>query len=686
MSSDSIVMADDWDEIFAMAAGKGSNEESLNNYNNNLPADSADNNVSGGEGKRISRTKRDVSSISSFPSEMTPHPMLEGRMDFPGESSQWPSWIEIGGSLMRLGPEQLTWCQKFESSSRRDYAKCDTCQKSAFHHQVFMTSKVHENIGDKKRKKPSKNDHWPLGLFCSIRNIRNCSKIVIKDVQAISSSLKTTLRAVIESFEEQFSAALSYLPEEEATLLKAKADKVIHFGNEILNSEKPGFDDLVRLVIHCDGVYYRLYYLQLTNQLPICMVSSQLNFIPHPPAYFGLNGLTSDSTKDYAVANKFVSEIVDNVQQQNSGENNQVRLVESILERTCGVSQIPSVEKDWALFTNKDHPLSALRRYRFLETLSLFYQSGWWKSFDTQHETMKALSKTEWQQLEMDEEETPAPSILMEWRNSCRDLVCNLYAYATLSPTNLKAIEEFLEFQNITEGIVEYGAGTGYLAKVLNTNLNVGVRAYDVSPTGGASSKTDSAATVNEYHGQTPPFIPVYKGSADTFKQDLQCLSIPAENVALLLCYPPPGSPMAYDILMEFLRCGGKCFIHIGEFHGLTGSGDFQSFLVENFQCEDRQPCLSWGTDAAEVSMWTVKDCQQMLSSKRLLLPCSFCGKVEAKGRCRLLRYIVYCSEGCCRSHCPNMLLHLNMHMITLRKAKELYFNDKNHYSLLSSS
>jgi len=40
--------------------------------------------------------------------------------------------------------------------------------------------------------------------------------------------------------------------------------------------------------------------------------------------------------------------------------------------------------------------------------------------------------------------EKPTPPILAEWRDSCRDWLCNLYAYATVSD---KAILHFVRMQ-----------------------------------------------------------------------------------------------------------------------------------------------------------------------------------------------------------------------------------------------
>jgi hypothetical protein len=53
----------------------------------------------------------------------------------------------------------------------------------------------------------------------------------------------------------------------------------------------------------------------------------------------------------------------------------------------------------------------------------------------------------------------------MEWRDSCRDLMCNLYAYATVGPNVVEQVSMFLKEQNLN--VVEIGAWTGYLSKLL---------------------------------------------------------------------------------------------------------------------------------------------------------------------------------------------------------------------------
>ena len=329
----------------------------------------------------------------------------------------------------------------------------------------------------------------------------------------------------------------------------------------------------------------------------------------------------------------------------------------------------------------KAHALSELRRFRFLETIAIFQRSGWATSADTQQETIKALRDMA-NQIDDARDETPAPALLMEWRDSCRDFPCHLYAYATLSPKSLVAIESFVQRNNIRGGILEHGAGSGYLAKTfIDVPSKVPIKAYDVCPTRISEMTTQSAyGTNNDYHGLTPPFVSIEQGDANTFRKELKQRSMLAKDVALLLCYPPPESPMAYDFLKTFKKYGGRAFIHVGEFKGLTGSKDFEKYLRKHYECQERHPCLSWGTDASEVTMWIAKTETSDNKNLHQLLPCSCCGKKEATRRCRLLRYLVYCSEDCCQRHAASRTRHLAMHMIQLGKDKDLSFNNEKEF------
>ena len=133
-------------------------------------------------------------------------------------------------------------------------------------------------------------------------------------------------------------------------------------------------------------------------------------------------------------------------------------------------------------------------------------------------------------------------------------------------------------------------------------------------------------------------------------------------NIALLLCYPPPQSKMAYNTLKGYMRTGGKYLVHIGEFKGLTGDASFENLLLKSMLCKARFPCMGWGTDASFLTIWQRVD--EKISRNMMLLPCSNCNKCEATKRFRLVRNIVYCNKTCYNDHKTVREQQLKMAMV----------------------
>jgi hypothetical protein len=457
------------------------------------------------------------------------------------------------------------------------------------------------------------NTSWNLSLFCHIRNIRcYASTCVYNHIRDTSAAYLSTARMELIKH-------ASYLKDERLGTLRERYAALLSLCESPCNEE----EDYIRLMIACDEVYYRLYYEQIIQRVRFpCSL-----YIPHPAVYFG----PSDMALDLSHAREKAEETYNGFKSK--------KAYTDILAR-CGFQSA----------CNEEHPLLTVYRCRRAETLVLFSPS------------LVAKLSSELQKQVRSVEETPAPAVLMEWRDSCRDFLCHLYGYATVSEDSIRHI--VTRVQQKCEGrVVELGAGTGYMAQLLQQR-GLNVHALDCSPT---SKHVD-----NEYHGATPSFVNVQVGTANTLS------TIPGTSkAALLLCYPPPNDPMAYDALKEYLKLGGTMLIHIGEFKGLTGCKNFNELLLQRFHCTYRAPCLLWGTDASEVTIWTVGQHDQ-----NVLVPCSSCGQNESVKRCRLVRYLTYCSQSCFIAHQDEINTHIQLNQLQL-KMNSSYYNDKDYFCKL---
>jgi len=264
------------------------------------------------------------------------------------------------------------------------------------------------------------------------------------------------------------------------------------------------------------------------------------------------------------------------------------------------------------------NPLLALNTIRRIETKQLFANF----SSDSDETTLdKHMQST--LEAERTKEVACAP-LLKRWRDSVRDLPCSLYSFATLNDSNLDLIARTVQNQRI----VEMGAGTGYLSKLLSTKLSPpsSIKAFDLN------------LDTNEYHGLVRPFLQVNLGDGAA-KMESDCV--------LLLCYPPPDSSMGLATLESFAKCGGDLFIHVGEFKGLTGTPAFEANLRQNWNCEAIENCAQWGNDATCVSVWRKKKKGGLYDNLTFPL-CGVCKSSSGTKRCRFNSSLVYCDELAC--------------------------------------
>ena len=252
----------------------------------------------------------------------------------------------------------------------------------------------------------------------------------------------------------------------------------------------------------------------------------------------------------------------------------------------------------------------------------------------------------------------------------------------------MQVITKYFESANI-EQILEAGAGTGYWSALLNAKLH-GIKkepvvAYDLTP---PSSNNGKVVESNEYHGNIPTFLRVHQ--ADTLSQALSSSAITSgASTALLLCYPPPASDMAYNALSAHISKGGRIVVHVGEWQGLTGSNEFEALLKKEFSCQETDvvPLPSWGTDATYLTIWSrkVSGDEDGGASATLFSPAiGFCSVEQcssaARKRCRYARSLQYCSRDCYQKHSTQRKAILALHMVHTISGDELKYENDGHF------
>lgn len=571
---------------------------------------------------------------------------LEGRMDTQPPADLIPSWITPAPANANA-----TNCQ---ASSQVRQQQADDVKAA-----ITTRYKINEGSCD--------TPTWPLSMFVSVLNLRSYHKYVATSCcslmkentlppDALSKVYhdRNVIKQLITNETKALAALLSCNDEtcmtyrnhllgscRKVTGILTKSNKSNnnnnedHDGGESSKNYKEDdielFEAAVLSVMKCDDLYFRLYYAQITNSLPISRSmagattnSEELVFIPHPLHYFRI------------------------VQTRYSNDE-------------TGDAETGQPTRD------EQHPLEIIYHLRKKEADELLNRSAWaqhpstiksWKNI------RKTISNTS-THMSVDElHETPAPHLLKIWRDSNRDFLCHLYCYATVPTKILCEVESLMQARNI-QSIVEIGAGTGYLA-ALFSKMRITVDAYDAAPTtDGCMLKHERITKPNEYHGLVPSFYTVKKWSTSSSLRNNFPSTNTCSNSVLLLCYPPPGSSMAFDTLTRFLNCNGDFLIFVGEFKGLTGSNHFENLLQKKVNCIYRQDCLSWGTDASQISFWKIR--RQNLIMNSVLLPCVGCSKNESVKRCRYLRNMCYCSLSCFEKNKNAFAASLDQHSVCIQ-------------------
>lgn len=249
-----------------------------------------------------------------------------------------------------------------------------------------------------------------------------------------------------------------------------------------------------------------------------------------------------------------------------------------------------------------------------------------------------------------------AHPLVRAWRDACRRWACHLYAYA--APSSARA----LALVKRHAPVAEMGAGTGYWACAL-ARAGVKVRAFDIAPTlppslepaaarapgvraPAAGRSGGGSARANDFHGHAPAWARVRAAGPSE-------LARLADGVSLLLCYPPPRSPMAAESVAAFR---GRHVLLAGEWLGDTADGALHAALCARFELVERCALLQWADTAMELLVWRRRDppagASAAAAEVRLasggVLACDACGASSAAlRRCAHCRAAVFCSRAC---------------------------------------
>eukprot|EP00557_Chaetoceros_sp_GSL56_P011999 CAMPEP_0176477860 /NCGR_PEP_ID=MMETSP0200_2-20121128/870_1 /TAXON_ID=947934 /ORGANISM="Chaetoceros sp., Strain GSL56" /LENGTH=634 /DNA_ID=CAMNT_0017873743 /DNA_START=15 /DNA_END=1916 /DNA_ORIENTATION=+ len=632
----------DWDDLFRAAEGLNEEESSIpttKKRNNNHAYSSNDDGDVGGYNYDEACIEQDSNTIdpstSSYNHRMKKkmkcseklhvtdqlplEKILNSRMDTI-EKQIWkslPLWLFPGSSL-RTKKICQGWVH--DTSTTNIDEKCQTCGWSMLHHSLRYPSTA-KLFGQTS-----------LILFVLVRNIRCCCSCILEQnhvqnnhdtIICIKEYSITALRAVKKLLRIDLQFLTKFHPGEAEILqqklqninksihsLYQKSKAIVKFSTVKNTFPLQGiFEELVQVMVDCDVAYFRIYYLQNADimTLPIATYNS---FIPHPVTYFGTVNLTWSVDKNCLT--EFLIHVKSSFSSSPSQSSSDISAVEKMVNDDKPWSEIMTqlgvMEEDEQ--SDSMDPMSFLHKNRMMETICIFWKSGWMDSCESWRQLLQTIRRPCDQYDESgklseeafyEKHQTPAPKVLQNWRDSCRDLLCNLYAYATLSKTSYREVASCLKNLNVSN-ILEMGAGTGYVARQIET-MGLDVSAFDIAPTGGSQSGPCSEV-LNEYHGSSPPFYKVQQLDCGRITSLLRNTRGEVEKTALLLCYPPPLSSMAEEALKSFIESGGEVVIHIGEFKGLTGSKIFETMISKQFRIEYRSQCLHWGTDAADVTVW----------------------------------------------------------------------------------
>ncbi len=569
-------------------------------------------------------------------------------------SRSWPNMYQLGGHLATH--EGRPACRSYFVPSGQEYGTaCANCGASGALHELKLVNGLKGKIS----KYSSGVDTSTLAAaFAAVRNVRcaagevgevgnNEPKCERHNLKVMAQAAMVAAKKVVLLIQELArSGALSV--GDEIEICTQKSEKLLdavtawQCNAGSVTSHNAVLELRMKVIMAADAFFFRLFYVQ-QGVAPGRI--DALAPVPTPPTYFCLVGLASDGGGCIKLGCAGKSAL-------SSFHSTASEDARSILDTELGTHEGTCT---WSLkhgggshHVEEDNPLLAIFRARRVETIRLLWTTGW--ATRNAKKCLAAVPRMDMLNGEFDCHQTVAADLLVQWRDSVRDMPASIFAYAC--PTEA-ALAEIVKLER---PVVEIGAGTGYWAEMLRRR-SVHVSAYDKIPPG-----LDGG--FNEYHGLCQPYGVVLQGGTEMVQKHVTA----GEKIAaLFLCYPPPGLPMAYECLVEYTRSGGDRVIHVGEWQGLTGDMQFEAYLLKEYGMESSVPLPRWGTDAANLTVWYRRKAGDPANAQTCLPICSAsgCGKMARK-RCRLARDLCYCGDVCFAAHKIQRYARLSTQMIHL--------------------
>jgi hypothetical protein len=349
-----------------------------------------------------------TSATHSFPQDSCSDVADDDRI--PSQYEWPPQWsLSIG-----LGHK----CVKYETKDQDCMGGlCLRCDQSAAAHKLIMVNGQNDSSSSSSSSVVKAGDSGS-SIFMLVRNIR-C--VVGEYDELTTSSSKMCVESLTHFYKEVIKMTNSnvYCQQDESLSLKMKVlEESIRdiLSYDVTSKAVNGLNlELLRLrlqvIIAADVAYHRIYYLWLTHStsernhhkkqhtssssssssttttttnVSGFTVVGVVRCIPHPPQYFGVNGMAWDMSgcgmKAQAAFMSWLDEHDDFKKGGGGGGVEQNRITKCLLLDEWELSAITSPTTTTSKVVNPPNPLQWLWQIKWREMLKYFFMTGWFQS------------------------------------------------------------------------------------------------------------------------------------------------------------------------------------------------------------------------------------------------------------------------------------------------------------------